>query len=116
MWLDPDEYLPEVTMRWCQIALEDVGISGSISFSQTQPGIPDTPTHCIAYLYLRQVISHHLSSGNAPALLLSSKPSGALRWQLPEAPDVELDIDQDIHDVVPEYLPVVEMIEAGGED
>ena len=104
-------------MHWCETAFEEVGIPGFISFSQTQPEIPDVPTHQVAYLYLRQAISRHLASGSPPVISLCSKPSWALSWQLPDAPDLDLDIDQEICDVVvPEYLPVVDLIEAGGED
>lgn len=48
-------------------------------------------------------------------LSLSSKPSGALSWQLPKAPAVELDIDIGMHDMAPEYVPVIDIIDAGGE-
>lgn len=51
-----------------------------------------------------------------PVLSLSSKPSGALSWLMPEAPDVELDIDQEMLNAVPEYIHVLDMKEAGGED
>ena len=35
---------------------------------------------------------------------------------MPEAPDVELDIDQEMLNAVPEYIHVLDMKEAGGED
>lgn len=73
----------EATMHWRVTALEEVGISGPILFSHTPAGIPDTPIHRIAYLYLRQAISHYKAQGGF--LQLSSKPSGALNWQPPEA-------------------------------
>ena len=95
-------------MHWCATALEAVGISGPILFSQTPAEILDVPTHRIAYLYLRQMIVYYLAHGGV--LQLSSKPSGILNWQPPEAHDLELEIDDKMPDMVPEYVPLVNLI------
>lgn len=87
-------------MRWCETALE-VGISGPISFDRTEPKVPDYPlTAFHISIYGRQLLITMLLVV-LPVLSLSSKPSGSLSWLMPEAPDVELDIDQEMLNAVP---------------
>jgi hypothetical protein len=91
-----------------------VGIDGPIGFRDPQPETPDIPTHRIAYHYLRQAVSHFLEGGGK--LLLSPKLYNGLNWEAPEAHLLYLDVGHHIEDMVPEYIPLPDIIAAGGED
>ena len=49
-------------------------------------------------------------------LLLSEKPHDAFNWQPPQAQVLDLAIDHHIEEIVPAYIALPDLIEAGGKD
>jgi len=76
--------------------------------------MPDIPTHRVAYLFLRQAIAHFLSTGGH--LSLSEKPLDAFNWQPPQAGALNLAVDHHVEDMVPTYIALPDLLEAGGAD
>ncbi len=70
-----NEYLPSVTMKWCQEYLQQLG------FNPSQPISDLVAPHRTIYLQLRTAINEHLTSGMVPHLSLSQRPTGAFDWQ-----------------------------------
>lgn len=85
--LDPDEYLPPLTLDWCNTLLRDHGFN-----PYSPPPIPSDEREfpwLDFYLRLRTAIDHHEIIGEEPQLTLSSKPEGSYDWYGPNAQPVE---------------------------
>ena len=112
---DPDEYLPSTTMDWCAQSLRAIGVNCPITYQQVMPENPEIPIHRISYLFLREAISHHISTNNLPQLSLSNKPRSAFNWVPPNAGNLELEADLEMGLLDPEYIAVEDLIECRGD-
>ena len=78
--VDPDQYLPDATMKFCLQRLSSAGLRAEDVHS-LNARLPDgTPVHRVGYFFLRQQISEHITKGNADGLALCEKPTDAYRW------------------------------------
>ena len=85
--LDPDEYLPPLTMDWCNMFLRNHGFD-----PYSPPPIPSDERQSPWldwYLQLRTAIDHHRITGEDPQLGLSSKPEGSYDWFGPNVQPIE---------------------------
>ena len=83
--LDPDEYLPPLTLDWCNTFLRNHGFD-----PYSPPLIPSDEREypwLNWYLDLRTAINYHEITGEDPQLSLSLKPEGSYDWF---GPDVQL--------------------------
>ena len=95
-----DEYLPPLTLKWCQDYLQ------RLKFDPSQPASDPTAPHRTIYLQLRTAVSEHLMNDEEPELRLSEKPTGALGWQPVQTEnvrrveligdDAEIDVEDEI--------------------
>jgi hypothetical protein len=108
-WLDPDAYLSNETLTWCQKALQSLGQEGNPTANEFLPQI----RHFLVPTWFRQLrikARDHIDSGEAPVLSIAPKPDTAKQWQarqqilaemrnevdtfgLIEAGDVQQDVD-----------------------
>jgi len=77
--LDLNEYLPEITKKWCDVELEklDYGYT-RVTASEYFPD--GTRVHCSVYLQLRAAVQAHIVSGKEPHLSKCKKPEGSWNW------------------------------------
>lgn len=101
-------------MEWCANALAAIGITCPIAYQQVMEVNPELPIHRVAYLYLREAISHKIQSGALPILSLSSKPHAAFNWVPPDAENLELEADLEMELLDPQYIGVEALIASGG--
>ncbi|KAM0803128.1 hypothetical protein BDR22DRAFT_802080 [Usnea florida] len=84
---DPDEYLPPLTLKWCNAFLRQRGFN-----PYAPPPIPEDERQSPwlnDYLALRTEVSHHEIQGLEPQLRLCEQPDGAADWQGPDPRSVE---------------------------
>ena len=85
--LDLDEYLPPLTLHWCNTVLHNHGFD-----PYSPPPIPlderESPWLDF-YLGLCTAINHHEITQEEPQLSLSLKPEGSYDWYGPNAQPVE---------------------------
>lgn len=74
---DPDEYLPEATLRWCRIALEGHGHWLVNADDVDEFGVR---RHVHAYILLRQDLQEYFAAGN-PMLVETQPPSVRAGWR-----------------------------------
>lgn len=96
--LDPDEYLPPVTLDWCRIELEKSGIDLSIK-PNMKSGVP---VYLNIYSYLRLKLEELFNKGDS--LPICSVPDKAYKWQAAHsAAEVELEVDCELETSCPIY-------------
>lgn len=92
---DPDEYLPPLTLAWCQEQLREIGhelgLPEGIEFDPEEPhfrliGDRKQPYKAV-YEKLRIRAYDHWNSGQDPILAVCEKPTGAANWS-PSREDV----------------------------
>ena len=79
--IDPDAYLSDDTLAWCQEALLSLGHSGNPSANEFLPHV----RHFLVPTWFRQlriIARDHIESGEAPALSIAPKPDTARQWQV----------------------------------
>jgi len=76
---DLNEYLPEITKKWCDAELEKLGY-GYTKVNASEYFPDGTRAHCSVYLQLRATVQAHIASKKEPCLSKSKKPEGAWNW------------------------------------
>ena len=82
MCLDPDEYLPPFTLKWCNTFLRNRGFD-----PYAPPSIPRVERQAPwldHYRALRTAVSNYELSGLQPELALFPTPTGAMDWAGPD--------------------------------
>ena len=77
---DPDAYLSDETLNWCQQNLIALGHSGTPQANEFLPSV----RHFLVPTWFRQLrikARAHLESGEAPTLLIAPKPDTHRQWQ-----------------------------------
>jgi hypothetical protein len=74
---DIDAFLPQVTLNWCHVALQETGYQLPINHTDMIDG---TPKHTLAYIDLRAELFAHINSGEEPHLGLLVKPINSYDW------------------------------------
>lgn len=83
----------------------------------TTSDLHHTPTHRVAYLYLRQIVSYFLSTGGY--LPLCEKPLDTYNWRPTDIESVEeldLEVDVILGEEAPDYVHFLDQIADGGDD
>jgi hypothetical protein len=80
MRIDPNAYLSDETMRWCERAMQQLGHSQPPSANEFLPAIRRflVPPW---YRQLRILARDHVDSGEAPELAIAPKPDNRTLWQ-----------------------------------
>jgi len=80
MRIDPDAYLSDETMRWCDRAMQQLGHPQPPLANEFLPAI----RHFLVppwYRQLRVLARDHIDGGEAPELAIASKPDNRALWQ-----------------------------------
>lgn len=78
--LDPDEYLPAVTINWCQRRLQGLGVSsGPGAFTLEELTLNGTPKHAAIYIQLRTILQDEVF-GPGFQLPRCHPPTGEYNW------------------------------------
>lgn len=79
--VDPDAYLSDDTLAWCEEALRSLGHAGNPSANEFLPHV----RHFLVPSWFRQLrikARDHIESGEAPQLSVAPKPDTAGEWQV----------------------------------
>jgi hypothetical protein len=80
MRIDPDVYLSNDTMRWCEQALQQLNHPQDPAASEF---LPATRRYLVPawYRQLRRLARNHIESGELPVLAIAPKPDNRNVWQ-----------------------------------
>ena len=80
MQIDPDAYLTDETMRWCEQAMQQLNHPQDPAANEFLPAIRRYLVPAW-YRQLRQLARHHIDSGEQPVLAVAPKPDTRNVWQ-----------------------------------
>jgi hypothetical protein len=80
-YIDPDSYLSNETLDWCQQTLVALGHAGTPSANEFLPSV----RHFLVPTWFRQLrikARVHIEGGETPTLSIAPKPDTAGQWQV----------------------------------
>ncbi len=97
--IDPDAYLSDETLTWCEQGLQSLGHAGNPSANEFLPHI----RHFLVPAWYRQLrikAREHIESGETPTLSIAPKPPTMQEWRVRQQVIAEMRNEVDTYGLI----------------